>query len=67
MTVVFCRYHYCHGNIESHDVSRVGVALESAHREQEKRLAYTHYLVQSHMKFLDVQVQVRAMQSTVDR
>ena len=65
------RLHCCHGNTRSHDVPpsppRVGVALESAHKEQGKRLAYTNYLVQSHMKFLDVQLQVRAMQSTVDR
>ena len=43
------------------------MALERTHKEQEKRVAYTNYLVQSHMKFQDVQLQVGAMQTTVDR
>ena len=46
---------------------RVGVALGSAHEEERRRQAYTRYLVESHMRFLDVRLQVRAVQTSVDR
>ena len=47
--------------------SRVGVAVWTAHEEHARRRAYSDYLIQSHMRFLDVRLQVGAVQTTVDR
>jgi hypothetical protein len=46
---------------------QVAVVMESAHGEHTRREAYASYLVQSHMKFLDVRLQVGAVQTAVDR
>ena len=43
------------------------MAIECAHREQEKRKTYMDYLVKSHVRFLDVRLQVGALQSAIDR
>jgi len=46
---------------------RVEAAVESVYDDYSKRSEYTTYLVKSHQKFQDARLQVRAVQTAVNR